>query len=91
MMNIVAKHANGWNMMGISTVEGYRKGKKLLRQLCNTLGRNVNEIKTSIGIKSSLEELGQKLECFQKEGLDLAILRLPKAKEIEYLQQIKWE
>lgn len=91
MMRIVAKHADGWNMMGATTVEDFKNGRELLKEFCSRIGRNANEIKTSIIIKGSISECEQRLKEFAEKGLDLAILRVPRDKEIEYLHDIKWK
>lgn len=89
IMKVIAKRADGWNIMRASTVEDYRRSLKLLRKACRRIGRNADEIKISIAVKGSIEECKRKLHRFADEGLDLAILRLPRNKEIEYLHSLK--
>jgi alkanesulfonate monooxygenase SsuD/methylene tetrahydromethanopterin reductase-like flavin-dependent oxidoreductase (luciferase family) len=91
VLSVVAKHASGWNLMRLSTIEQYREGLKLLGEACNKLGRKVEEIKTSIAISGSVEECRQKLSEFEHEGLDLAILRAPKGGETEFLRELNWK
>jgi alkanesulfonate monooxygenase SsuD/methylene tetrahydromethanopterin reductase-like flavin-dependent oxidoreductase (luciferase family) len=91
MMRVIVKHANGWNMMRSSTVEDYVRGLSLLRKACTGIGRNADEIKISIGVSGSIEECQRKLREFAHQGLDLAMLRLPRNKEIEYLRNLEWE
>lgn len=91
MMRVIVKHANGWNMMRSSTVEDYVRGLRLLREACTGIGRNADEIKISIGVSGSIEECQRKLREFTHQGLDLAMLRLPRNEEIEYLRNLEWE
>ena len=88
MIKVIAKHADGWNMMG-STVEDYRTGKKLLSTACTRVGRDSNEIKISMRVNCSFREGSQELRQFEEEGLDLAILRLPQNQEITFLHNFK--
>lgn len=89
MMRVVAKHADGWNMNRVTTVEDFQKGRTLLKEFCSRIGRNADEIKTSVVITGSMTECEQRLKEFADKGLDLAILRIPRGKEIEYLREIK--
>lgn len=91
IMEVIVKHAHGWNMGGASTVEDYRRGLRLLRRACIRVGRSVDEIKVSIRVEGSIEECEQKLTEFSKEGLDLALIQLPRNKEIEFLRNLKWK
>lgn len=91
MMRVIVKHTNGWNMMRSSTVEDYVRGLRLLREACTGIGRNADEIKISIGVSGSIEECQRKLREFAHQGLDLAMLRLPRNEEIEYLRNLEWE
>jgi len=86
IIGVVARHADGWNMMRVTTIEDYRLNLKKLREACNKIGRNSDEIKTSVAISGSIEECRDKLRKFEKEGLDLAILRAPGGQEIKYIQ-----
>jgi alkanesulfonate monooxygenase SsuD/methylene tetrahydromethanopterin reductase-like flavin-dependent oxidoreductase (luciferase family) len=88
IMRVIAKHANGWNMMRSSTLEDYVRGIKLLKEACARIGRNSDEIKISIGVTGSIVECQEKLYEFARQGLDFAILRLPRNKEIEYLRDL---
>lgn len=91
MMKVVAKHANGWNMADSSTVEHYRAGMRLLKAACTKIRRDSHEIKISMPVSGSLEECTQELRQFADEGLDLAILRLPRNQEIASLRNLKLE
>jgi alkanesulfonate monooxygenase SsuD/methylene tetrahydromethanopterin reductase-like flavin-dependent oxidoreductase (luciferase family) len=90
VMRIVAKHADGWNIMGASSIEDYHSALEKLEKACEKVGRNSNEIKTSIVVKgfSTVEECGEKLQIFEGEGVDLALLNLPQGKEREYLNNL---
>jgi alkanesulfonate monooxygenase SsuD/methylene tetrahydromethanopterin reductase-like flavin-dependent oxidoreductase (luciferase family) len=90
MMKVIAKHADGWNIMRASTIEDYRRGIKRLEKACKKIGRNPEEIKTSIAFRGPPDETNEKLKRFSDEGLDLAILRLPRGEETRYLQKTKW-
>jgi alkanesulfonate monooxygenase SsuD/methylene tetrahydromethanopterin reductase-like flavin-dependent oxidoreductase (luciferase family) len=90
IMKVIAKHADGWNIMRSSTVNEYRRSMRLLRMACSNIGRDPGEIKTSIGVRGSIEECEKKLLQFKYEGLDLAILRFPKGKEMEYLSKMQF-
>lgn len=89
MMRVIAKHANGWNIMRSSTIEHYREGMKLLKVACAKIGRDPSEIKISIAVSGSIEECTQKLLRFADEGLDLAILRPPRKQEIAMLHNMR--
>ncbi len=88
IMSVIARHADGWNMMRVTTIEDYRLCLKKLREACNRIGRDPGEIKTSVAISGSIEECRDKLRKFDKEGLDLAILRVPSGQEIKYIQSL---
>jgi alkanesulfonate monooxygenase SsuD/methylene tetrahydromethanopterin reductase-like flavin-dependent oxidoreductase (luciferase family) len=88
MMKLVAKHADGWNISGINTVEEYVKMKKDLVELCTETGRRADEIKTSMNVRISGEQDLEKLRDLDSEGLDLAILRLPRGREIEVINNL---
>jgi alkanesulfonate monooxygenase SsuD/methylene tetrahydromethanopterin reductase-like flavin-dependent oxidoreductase (luciferase family) len=92
IMRVVAKHADGWNIMGASSADDFNLGLENLRKICTEVGRNPDKIKISVVIKefSTVEELTQKLQIFADQGLDLAILHLPQGKEYEYLDSLKW-
>lgn len=90
ILNVIAKHADGWNIMRASTVEDYQRGVQLLRDACQKIGRNPTAIKLSMTISGSIDELTQSLSALEEAGLDLAILRLPRHQEIAFLQQITW-
>ena len=87
-MKVIAKHADGWNISGTSTVEEYREKLVTLRKACTGVGRSVDDVKTSLAISGSVKECEEKLELFEDEGLYLAILRPPRGKEVEYIQQL---
>jgi probable F420-dependent oxidoreductase len=89
MMRVIAKHADGWNMMRSSTVEDYLRGLKVLKEACARIGRKADAIKISIAVSGSMEECQRKLWEFDDEGLDLAILRLPRSKETEILRDLE--
>jgi alkanesulfonate monooxygenase SsuD/methylene tetrahydromethanopterin reductase-like flavin-dependent oxidoreductase (luciferase family) len=89
IMTVIVKHANGWNISGASTVEDYRKKLTTLKKACAKIGRSVDEIKTSVGVNGSVKECREKMKRLWDEGLDLAILRLPRGKEIEYIRQLR--
>jgi alkanesulfonate monooxygenase SsuD/methylene tetrahydromethanopterin reductase-like flavin-dependent oxidoreductase (luciferase family) len=84
---VIAKHADGWNIAGISTVEEYREKHETLEKTCTDLGRSADEIKISVMVRGSIAECREKLERFEDEGLDLAILRPPRGEEVEYLHK----
>lgn len=88
IIRVIAKHADGWNIAGISTVEEYREKRETLEKACTDLGRSSDEVKTSVAVKGSIAECGEKLERFEDEGLDLFILRPPQGEEVEYLRQL---
>ena len=85
IMKVIAKHADGWHMMRATTVEDYRLGLKRLRSACSKIGRDPDEIKTSVAVSGSIQECKEKIQRFEKEGLDLAILRF-RGQELNYLQ-----
>lgn len=88
MMRVVARQADGWNMMGVKTVDDYKLGLKALSKACSRVGRGLDEIKTSLAISGSVEECNEKLRRFGEEGLDSAILRVPIGQEIKYLKDL---
>jgi alkanesulfonate monooxygenase SsuD/methylene tetrahydromethanopterin reductase-like flavin-dependent oxidoreductase (luciferase family) len=88
IIQVIAKHADGWNIAGISTVEEYREKREVLEKACLDLGRRIKDVKTSVSVRGSIEECRGKLERFEAEGLDLAILRPPRGEEVEYLRQV---
>jgi alkanesulfonate monooxygenase SsuD/methylene tetrahydromethanopterin reductase-like flavin-dependent oxidoreductase (luciferase family) len=85
---VIAKHADGWNISGISSVEEYREKREILQKACMDVGREVDDVMTSVAFRGSVAECREKLEDFEDEGLDLAILRPPRGKENEYLSQL---
>jgi alkanesulfonate monooxygenase SsuD/methylene tetrahydromethanopterin reductase-like flavin-dependent oxidoreductase (luciferase family) len=87
-MKVIVKHANGWNLSGASTVEDYRKSLATLKKACAKIGRSAEDIKTSMSVNGSVKECREKIKQLEGEGLDLAILRLPRGKEIDYLRQL---
>lgn len=89
IMKVIAKHADGWNIMRTATLEDYKLSMKKLRRACARIGRDPDEIKSSIGVNGSPEEIERKLQGFENEGLDLAILRFPKSQEIQYLNYFR--
>jgi alkanesulfonate monooxygenase SsuD/methylene tetrahydromethanopterin reductase-like flavin-dependent oxidoreductase (luciferase family) len=91
IMKVIAKHASGWNMMRSSTTEDYTLGLKALKEACARIGRKFDEVKISMTISGSTEECQRKLREFDDQGLDLAILRLPRNREIETLRNLEWE
>jgi len=90
IMGVIARHADGWNMMRVTTIEDYRSSLRKLREACLRIGRNPDEIKTSVAISGSIEECRDKLRKFEKERLDLAILRVPRGQEIKYIQSLHY-
>ena len=90
IMGVIARHADGWNMMRVTTIEEYRSSLGKLREACIRIGRNPDEIKTSVAISGSIEECRAKLRKFEKERLDLAILRVPYGQEIKYIQSLQY-
>ena len=88
IMKVIVKHANGWNISGASTVEDYRKKLATLKKACAKIGRSADDIKTSMSVTGSVKECRKKIKQLESEGLDLAILRLPRGKEIDYLRQL---
>lgn len=88
IIKVIAKNADGWNMMRITTIEDYRLGLKRLKKACSRIGRDPDKIKTSIGISGSINECKEKLQRFEDEGLNLAILRFPHDQEIKYLKSL---
>jgi alkanesulfonate monooxygenase SsuD/methylene tetrahydromethanopterin reductase-like flavin-dependent oxidoreductase (luciferase family) len=89
IIKVIAKHADGWNISGISTVEEYTEKLKVLDQACKTLGRNVDEIETSVMVRGSISDVREKLEKFEKHGLDLGILRPPRGEEEKYIRSLE--
>lgn len=87
IIRVIVKHADGWNIAGITTVEEYREKHDILEKACTDLGREVDDVKTSVAVRGSIVECKEKLERFDDEGLDLAILRPPRGEEVEYLSQ----
>lgn len=85
IMRVIAKHADGWNIMRASTVEDYQMSLKKLRRVCKRIGRDPDEIKTSIRISGTIDECEEKLQRLKDIGLDLAILHIPRGREIDYL------
>lgn len=85
---MIAKHVDGWNIAGTSTVEEYREKHETLEKACADLGRSADEVKTSVAVRGSIAECREKLERFEDEGLDLFILRPPRGEEVEYLRQL---
>jgi alkanesulfonate monooxygenase SsuD/methylene tetrahydromethanopterin reductase-like flavin-dependent oxidoreductase (luciferase family) len=90
MLKVVAKHADGWNIMGASTVDDYNKSLKLLRIACNKIGRKADDIKISMRVTGSIEDCEKNLIKFKSIGLNLAMFRPPRGKEIEYLRTLKF-
>ena len=90
ILEIIAKHADGWNILGAKTVEDYQRGVNLLRRACTKMGQNADNIMTSVGVSGSIKECNHRLKTFTKAGLDLALLRLPRGKEVTYLRSLKW-
>jgi alkanesulfonate monooxygenase SsuD/methylene tetrahydromethanopterin reductase-like flavin-dependent oxidoreductase (luciferase family) len=88
-MKVIVKYANGWNISGASTVEDYSKKIMTLKKACAKIGRSADDIKTSMGVNGSVKECREKIRRLGDEGLDLAILRLPRGKEIEYIRQLR--
>lgn len=88
IMKVIAKHANGWNISGISTVEDYREKLTILKKTCARLDRCVEDIKTSMAVRGSIKECQIQLRNLLSEGLDLAILRPPRGNEIEYIRKL---
>jgi len=88
IIRVIAKHADGWNISGITSVEEYREKLKILKEACAIVGREVDEVKTSVAFRGSIAACREKLEEFEEEGLDLAILRPPRGEETEYLNQL---
>jgi len=88
IIRVIAKHADGWNISGISSVEEYREKREILEKACMDVGREVDDVMTSVAFRGSVAECRGKLEDFEDEGLDLAILRPPRGEETEYLSQL---
>jgi alkanesulfonate monooxygenase SsuD/methylene tetrahydromethanopterin reductase-like flavin-dependent oxidoreductase (luciferase family) len=88
MVPVVAKHADVWNMMRVTTIEDYRSGLKKLREACIRIERDPDEIKTSIAFSGPVDTCRSDLEKIEKEGLDLAILRPPRGQEIKYIREL---
>lgn len=88
MMRVIARHADGWNIAGTITAEKFiEKRKNLARYLADAM-RKTCEVKTSVNIHASVGEDLEKLEELKSTGLDLAILRVPRGKEIDLIQNI---
>jgi alkanesulfonate monooxygenase SsuD/methylene tetrahydromethanopterin reductase-like flavin-dependent oxidoreductase (luciferase family) len=88
LMKVIAEHADGWNMMRTSTTKDLKTGLINLQKACEKIGRNPEDLKISIVINGSIDNFKEKIKEFEEENLDLALLRLPKNREIEYLQKI---
>jgi alkanesulfonate monooxygenase SsuD/methylene tetrahydromethanopterin reductase-like flavin-dependent oxidoreductase (luciferase family) len=86
IIRVIAKHADGWNISGISTVEEYIEKLLVLEKACLALGRSVDEIEISVSVRGSISEVKDKLGRFEKQGLDLAILRPPRGEEEKYIR-----
>jgi alkanesulfonate monooxygenase SsuD/methylene tetrahydromethanopterin reductase-like flavin-dependent oxidoreductase (luciferase family) len=86
LIKVIAKHANGWHISGISTVKEYVEKIEVLEKACLAQGRGISEIETSVTIRGSITEVKGKLEVFKKQGLDLAILQSPPGKEEKYIR-----
>ena len=89
IIRIIAKHADGWHIAGIATVEEYMEKLKALEKACYALGRSVDEIKNSVTIRGTITEVKGKLKDFKKQGLDLAILRPPRGEEENYIRHFR--
>lgn len=90
ILGVIARHADGWNMMRVTTIDEYRLGLRKLRDACLRVGRDPAEIKTSVAISGSVEECRDKLRKFEEEGLDLAILRVPFGEVSKYLKDLHY-
>jgi alkanesulfonate monooxygenase SsuD/methylene tetrahydromethanopterin reductase-like flavin-dependent oxidoreductase (luciferase family) len=89
IIRIIAKHADGWNISGISTIEQYSEKLKVLKKACMNTGRSIDDIKTSVTFRGTITEISGRLEDFEKKGLDLAILRPPRGEEDEYIHHFE--
>lgn len=87
IIKVIAKHANGWNIAGISNIEEYREKLEVLDSACKGI-RKMSDIQTSVSFRGSIIDCREKLERFEDEELDLAILRPPRGEEIEYMRQL---
>jgi len=47
IIRVIAKHADGWNISGISSVEEYREKREILEKACMDVGREVDDVMTS--------------------------------------------
>jgi alkanesulfonate monooxygenase SsuD/methylene tetrahydromethanopterin reductase-like flavin-dependent oxidoreductase (luciferase family) len=88
IMSIIAKHANGWNISGISTIKDYREKLATLKKICEKIGRDYKVIKTSMAVRGTIHECQTKLGNLLNEDLDLAILRPQRGREIEYIRKL---
>jgi len=91
ILQIIAKYADGWNIMGASNIEDYRYGVKMLKEECQRIGRNIDEIKISVTVNGTLQECVNQLHNFSDEHIDLVILKFPPGKEIECLQNLNYQ
>lgn len=87
LIKVIAEHADGWNMMRALTIQDLKNGLKNLRKACEKIGRNPEELKISVIVNGASNDFREKLKEFEEEKLDLALLRFPKNREIEYLQK----
>jgi alkanesulfonate monooxygenase SsuD/methylene tetrahydromethanopterin reductase-like flavin-dependent oxidoreductase (luciferase family) len=88
LMKVIAKHADGWNISGISTAEEYQEKITVLEKACTRYDRSVENIKTSLAVRGTIKECQVKLSDLMSKGLDLALLRPPRSKELEYIRQL---
>jgi len=88
IIRVIAKHADGWNISGIASGGECREICEILEKACMGVGRDVDDVMTSVAFRGSVAECRGKLEDFEEEGLDLAILRPPRGEETEYLSQL---
>ncbi len=89
ILKVVAKHADGWNMMSVKTIEEYRQCVGLLAAACREAGRNPHEVRTSLVIEGTIEECERRLRESEEAGLSLAIVRAPRGRLREYLRRLR--
>jgi probable F420-dependent oxidoreductase len=88
IISVIARHADGWNVAGVSTVEEYKEKLAALERACEDSERMVSDVETSVSFRGSVAECREKLGRFEDEGLDLAILRPPRGEEAEHIRRL---
>jgi alkanesulfonate monooxygenase SsuD/methylene tetrahydromethanopterin reductase-like flavin-dependent oxidoreductase (luciferase family) len=90
MLKVIAKYADGWNIMRASTITDYKDAQEKLGKICKKIDRDITNIQLSLKPDINLQNYKEIFAEFESEGLDLAIVRAPRGREMEYVQNIQW-